>query len=151
MFFILRITSAQNNQSIIHGSYYRLDNLDSLMKNSLDSLRGKLIYYWISDDSINGIEFPVTIFKSFDSWTNDNFFRFVFGQNYTLNYSKSNCKLFHENGNYFYEKIIYRRDRIPRDSTIKVNVSLKNDTVLIDNKYFKKDLTGRIFQRFTGY
>ena len=54
------------------------------MANDLDSTRGELQYYEITTDTIENINFPITIYKSFDNWTGDNLFKFVFGANNSL-------------------------------------------------------------------
>ena len=157
MTFLLNSISAQDSIFPKSGSYYRLDNIDSLTKYSLDSIRGELQYYWIDDLTVNKIVYPITIYKSFDSWINDNLFNFVFGDNYSLTYTESSGRLYNLNGKYISKLLFFKREEnnfertIILDSSETVSVKIRNDSIFINNKSFKEDSKGRIFQRFTGY
>jgi len=46
LIFLLNVLNAQEKPFSLNGSFYRLENLDSLNKYSLDSLRGELLLLW---------------------------------------------------------------------------------------------------------
>ncbi len=147
----------QNKKAPFDNSYYKLDNIDSLDRYSLDSIRGNLMYYWIYNDSISGLIFPITIYKTYDDWTNDNLFNFIYSENYVLDNIETVGKLENNlNGQYSDLRFIKRDDFNYKkieyiDSIQRINLKFKDDSLYIDNKLFKKDKTGKIFQRFTGY
>ena len=148
---------AQNKKSPFDNSYYRLDNVENIEKYSMDSVNGHLLYYMINKDSIHGLIFPTIIYKTYDDWTKDNLFNFVFGENYSLDDLEFTGKLIKDNANQYSDVRFFKRHNFDYnkieyiDSTQRINLVFKGDTLLINGKLFKKDITGRIFQRFTGY
>src|ERR1035437_1368009 len=155
LLFLSSSLSAQKVTFPKIGAYYRLENIDSLRANDLDSIRGELQYYEITIDTIENMNFPITIYKSFDNWTGDHLFKFVFGDNYSLSYTESSGKINNRDVIYYSELIYCKRDEnykpILLDSSVKLTMTIRNDSLLINNKFFKEDITRRIFQRFTGY
>jgi hypothetical protein len=156
-FCLIREISVQSQTTHSSGSYYRLENIDSLNKYSLDSIRGELQYFGINEDIVDGLIFPIIIYKTFDDWTGDNLFNFIRKNQFSLDYIRTKGKLFNYNGKLYAELRFFNTDSvnlekiIQKDSTLRVNILIKPDSVWINDRLFKKDKTGRIFQRFTGY
>ncbi len=154
--FLVLGLSAQN-KTPFDNSYYRLDNIDSLQGFSLDSIKGSLLYYWINNDTVHGLIFPITIYKTYDDWTKDNLFNFVFGENYSHDDLEFTGKLNKNNTCQYSDLRFFKRDNFDYnkieyiDSTQRINLIFKGDSLFINESLFKKDITGRIFQRFTGY
>ncbi len=150
--------NGQNKTFGIAGSYYRLENLDSLNKYSLDSVKGELQYYDISDSIVEGIIFPIMIYKTFNDWTKTNAFSFIRNDKYFVDHIESKGKLIKVNENRYYTKLkFFKRDIINIEKEIEMNLSLlanidvKKDSIWINDKLFKSSSNTRIFQSFTGY
>jgi hypothetical protein len=155
--FILNGLMAQSKPFSLDYSFYRLDNIDSLNKNSLDSLTGELQYVGITNDSISGLIFPVVIYKTYDDWTKDNLFRFILVDTFFVDHLVVKGKLINCDDGLTSDLNYYKTDRMNYKNlsqinyTLRVNIDIKKDSILINDKLFKVDKTGRIFQRFTGY
>src|ERR1035437_5832124 len=125
MIIVCYSVTGQNKTSGIVGSYYRLENIDSLYKYSLDSIKGELQFYSINDSIVESLIFPIMIYKTFDDWTNTNLFSFIKNDKYFVDHIESNGKLIIVNEKKYFAKLrFFKRDRTNFEKDIEMNLSL---------------------------
>jgi hypothetical protein len=157
LIFLAKSLLAQQKVQSKWEYFYRLENIDSLKQYSLEKISGELQYLEIGDTAVCMLIFPISIYKSFDDWTGCNVFNFVRGNDSLVTRYEARGKLIPERGIFKSKLSFIKRNVLDpvkftyQDSIKEIIINNRNDTLFVNQKYFMKDKTFRIFQRFTGY